>query len=290
MWVLFIFILVLALTSVIAKQRFRMPSTHRRNQTSSPLPLETFTGKRILFIYAHIDDMEGSSGGMVSMISGKANISLLILTNSNKGCSNSLLCNNATTTADVTSIRQMEQLNSAAILGISPLNVHFLSYEDCLLNTYSSGALELEIVGYIRDIKPHIVFTWDPQEYYRMIPDDGWDDLGYHPDHQTSGKLALNSAWISQLNLLWPQIGPGWRIEQLYFFSFTPDKSPDYFVDVTGDPFDKKVSAFLQMKSQFEPGDEDGITDWLTLIGQRVASQVGLKDDRKAEGFVYVLF
>ena len=36
------------------------------------LPYENWTGKRVLFIYAHIDDMEGAAGGLTSLLQGKA--------------------------------------------------------------------------------------------------------------------------------------------------------------------------------------------------------------------------
>eukprot|EP01034_Spumella_vulgaris_P038293 gene38293-47280_t len=124
-----------------------------------------------------------------------------------------------------------------------------------------------------------------------MIPSEGWDDLGYHPDHQTSGKLALDASWNAHLTRLWPQLGAGWKIEELYFFAFTPTKTPDFYVDVTGEPFEKKVSAFLEMKSQYN-GDEgaEDIKDFCVTVTSRVAAQVGLPDGHFAEAFVKVLW
>ena len=187
-------------------------------------------------------------------------------------------------------IRQKEQINSAAVLGIPAENIHFLGYEDCLLSTYPSASIEQELVGWLRKIQPHIVITWDPQPYYELLASDGWEDLGFHPDHQTSGKLALDSSWIAHEDRLWPQLGAGWKPEEVYFFSFTQSKTPDFYVDITGEPLQKKSDAFLQMKSQFSDAEAKGVKAYFTFLGTRVGSQVGLPVDRQAEAFVYALW
>ncbi len=164
-----------------------LPAARKTQNKPKEVPYKQWADKRVLFIYAHIDDMEGSSGGLISLLNGKSEVYSMILTNSNKGCSNELICANATT-ADIALIRQNEQFNSAAILGIPKENFVFLNYDDCLLNTYLSNDLEQQIVAHIRKIQPHVVLTWDPTSYYDMIPSEGWGDLGYHPDHQISGE------------------------------------------------------------------------------------------------------
>ena len=266
-------------------------ATTLKGDTKSPsiLPYESWYGKRVTFIYAHIDDMEGAAGGLASLLAGKSEVSLIIMTNSDKGCGNVDICTNKTAT-DVAQIRQQEQLNSVSILSISPENVHFLAHEDCLLSTYSDIELKQELVGYIRMIKPHVVITWDPQPYYDMIPSDGWEDLGFHPDHQTSGKLALDSSWIAHENRLWPQLGEGWKPEEVYFFAFYPNKLPDFYVEITGEPLDKKTQAFLEMKSQFSDTEAKGVHAYFTLLGSRIGSTVGLEVGHQAEAYNYVLW
>jgi LmbE family N-acetylglucosaminyl deacetylase len=254
----------------------------------SPLPIENWAGKRVMFITAHVDDMEGTSGGLVSLLKGIAEVSVIIMTNGDKGCGNPDLCTNATN-LDVAVIRQREQLNSAAILGIDASNVHILVHEDCLLHTYHSIKLQEEVVGYIRKMQPHVVLTWDPQPYFNLVPSEGWQDLGFHPDHQTSGNLALHSAWVSHLARLWPQNGDPWKVEELYFFSISPTNTPDYYVDITGAALEAKIQAFGEMKSQFTADQEWEIKAYMELIGARIANQVGLPLGRFAEAFIYVL-
>ena len=281
--------LLLLFFGLTVASRFDLPQVELQRNGSSPLPLESWTGKRLLFICAHVDDMEGSSAGLVSMLKGKVEVSLLILTNGDKGCGNPEYCTNKTN-ADVAGIRQKEQMNSAQILGIPAENIYFLSYEDCLLATVPTSTVVPELVGWIRQIKPHIIITWDPTPRFELIPSQAWQDLGFHPDHQVSGKLALDAAWIAHEDRLWPQMGPGWRPEQVYFFSFTPATLPTHYLDITGEPFQTKYESFLQMKSQYLPGQEKEMEAFFALLGSRIASQIGLPIGRFAEAYNYVLW
>jgi LmbE family N-acetylglucosaminyl deacetylase len=143
-------------------------------------------------MHAHTDDMECASGGLVAHLKGIAEVYAMIMTNGDKGCSNDAVCGNSTK-EELAVMRQAEQLNSAAVLGIPAENVVFLPYEDCQLNSYPEQNVERELVSLVRKIQPHIVFTWDPAPRLELIPSEGWGDLGYHPDHQTSGKRTLDA-------------------------------------------------------------------------------------------------
>jgi LmbE family N-acetylglucosaminyl deacetylase len=143
-------------------------------------------------MHAHTDDMECASGGLVAHLKGIAEVYAVIMTNGDKGCSNDAVCGNSTK-EEIAVMRQAEQLNSAAVLGIPAENVVFLPYEDCQLNSYPEQNVERELVSLVRKIQPHIVFTWDPAPRLELIPSEGWGDLGYHPDHQTSGKRTLDA-------------------------------------------------------------------------------------------------
>ncbi len=68
-------------------------------------------------MYAHIDDMEAASGGLAYKLHEMAcEVYILVMTNGNKGCSNSDVCGNSSN-ADA-AIRKQEQYNSGKILGI----------------------------------------------------------------------------------------------------------------------------------------------------------------------------
>lgn len=263
------------------------PFDGNAEKLSQPLPIDTWAGKKILYVYAHIDDMEGCSAGLVSQITNTSEVYLLILTNGDKGCGNPELCGNSSN-AELASIRQSEQIKSAEVLGIPTENILFMDYEDCFLSNYPSQDLHKNIVSTIRRIQPDVVFTWDLTPYLNLIPHEGWGDIGYHPDHQTSGKLTLDSVWLAQEQRVWSHIGHAWRVPELYFFAFTPTRIPDFYVDVTGEAFEKKNQACLEMHSQYS--DSTDVATFLDFLGGQVAELVGLPEGRKAEGYNYVLW
>jgi LmbE family N-acetylglucosaminyl deacetylase len=256
---------------------------------SVPLPLETWVGKRVMFIYAHIDDMEASSGGLVKRLSdaGGADVHLLIMTNGDKGCSNDAVCGNASN-AELAEIRQQEQYHSAELLNIPLENIYFLGYEDVLLKMYSRVEISKKIVSLIRFVKPHVVMTWDLAPHLNMLPST-WSDLGYHPDHQYSGELTLDTVWQAELSRLWPELGAAWRVQETYQWAYNPEVVPSHYVDITGAPLTAKTEAFLQMKSQYnQPSD---ITSILIPLALMVAKTCQLPDEiTAAEGYQYILW
>jgi LmbE family N-acetylglucosaminyl deacetylase len=254
---------------------------------SLPLPYHQWKGQKIMFIYPHVDDMEGTSGGLAAALNGIAEIHMLILTNGDKGCSNPEICASLSN-EDLVTVRQQEQFDSAKLLGIPTENIYFLNYEDCQLNQYPKADLQRDIAGYIRKVQPNVVFTWDPQPRYELIPNQGWGDMGYHPDHQLSGQLTVDSIWSARLKRLWPDLGPAWEVEQLYFWTFTPLVMPTYYMDITGELYQKKLDSFLAMKSQYD--GEQGVKVFLNLFTSRVAHTVGLPKGHHAEAFTYVLW
>lgn len=255
---------------------------------SMPLPIESWAGKKILFIYAHIDDMEAAAGGLVSRLHDEGvDIHLLIMTNGDKGCSNVDVCGNVSN-EELVVIRKQEQYHSAELLHIPISNIKFLEYEDVLLKMYSREVISRRLVAHIRDVRPDIVMTWDSAPYFNMIPSEGWGDLGYHPDHQYSGDLTIDAVWYSSLERLWPEFGVAWRVPETYFWAYNPDSVPSHYFEISGTPLLAKTEAFLQMRSQYsDPAEIKAMFLGLGLImGQTCMLPIG----SMAEGFQYVLW
>ena len=263
------------------------------NVTSTPLPYRNWKDQRVLFMYAHIDDMEMSSGGLVSLLVSEevtSQIYIVIMTNGDKGCSNDNVCGNSSN-AEIASMRQEEQFKSASILGIPASNIIFLEYGDCMLKSYPQQQILEELIGIIRNIQPHVVFTWDIKPALELIPSEGWGDLGYHPDHQYSGQLTLDATWTSQLTRLWPYTlkdGIAWKPNELYFWAYSVSTVPRYYVDITGNALNKKTEAFLEMKSQYSDANE--LTREIAFIGNRLGNLIGLPIGHSAELYNYILW
>jgi len=276
---------------VIAAVAFPQPRTVFRDNISNqsvPLPLESWGDSRVMFMYAHIDDMEAAAGGLARSLHemGKQ-VFIVIMTNGDKGCSNTEICGNATN-AELAAIRQEEQYNSGAILGIPKENMFFLGYEDCLLKSYTRNEVTQKLVSIMRITQPNIVMTWDTSTYFNMIPSEGWWDLGFHPDHQYSGELTLDAVWFAGETRMWPDLGAAWRPQFVYFWAYNPDVVPSHYFDITGAAQTAKTEAFLQMKSQYNNPSE--MRAMMFMLGVQMQTTCNLPEGVMAEGFQYILW
>jgi LmbE family N-acetylglucosaminyl deacetylase len=241
-----------------------------------------------MFIYAHIDDMEAASGGLVKILpSLKSSAHIVVMTNGDKGCSNPDLCGTASN-EELAEIRKEEQYKSGEILGIPQDHMHFLDYEDCELKMYSRSEVSKKVVNLIRSIQPNVVMTWDSAPYFSMTPSEGWGDLGYHPDHQYSGELTVDAVWYASEGRMWPELGAAWRPQQVYFWAYNPDIVPSHCLDITGDPHTAKTEAFLQMKSQYTNATE--IQGMLAQLGVLMAETCLWSPGVMAEGYQFILW
>jgi LmbE family N-acetylglucosaminyl deacetylase len=213
------------------------------------------TTRRALFIGAHPDDTEASSGGTIAKLSQQEwEITYIVCTNGNKGSHDLTI-----TPYQLSELREAEQREAAKVLGVQ--QVIFLRYNDGELEP--NAALRLEMAVYIRHLRPHWVFTHDPWRRYMM-----------HPDHRAVGFAVVDGIVSARDHLYLPglsQIGlPMWRPEQLFLWSAD---EPDYTEDISA-TLERKIAALSQHKSQIREDD-----DWLGRMRRR-AVQFG-----KAAGY-----
>lgn len=229
----------------------------------------SFKGKTILAIGAHPDDIDfSSSGTIINMVAGGAKAYLLILTNGNKGSSDTKL-----TKEKLVKIRRDEQKVAAKIIGFK--EVFFLDHEDTELK--ADLRLKEEVVGFIRKLRPDIVFGWDPSSYYSK-------ERGFvmHTDHREAGIATLDAVFPMARDRLTFQhledlgLKPH-KVKTLYLINFAD--STTYF-DVTKN-FLTKIKAIKAHKSQVGEGTPKMIKDWSAKRGK-------LAGYKYAEGFVKI--
>lgn len=255
---------------------------------STPLPVESWVNYTVLFIYAHIDDMEAASGGLAKLLPTlKSTAHILVMTNGDKGCSNPDVCGSATN-EELAEIRKQEQYESGKILGIPQEHMYFLGYEDLGLKMYPRIEVSKRIVNLIRSIQPNVIMTWDSTPYFSMTPSEGYGDLGYHPDHQYSGELTVDAIWLASNSRTWPELGTSWRTPQVYFWAYNPDIIPSHCLDITGGLHEAKTEAFLQMKSQYTNSSE--IEDMFMQLGVLVSQTCQWSPGVLAEGYQFILW
>ncbi len=222
---------------------------------AEPLDVSSFGAGPVAFITAHPDDIEGAAGGLVAQLTAQGTqVSYIILTNGDKGCGNPAICNDSITSEQIAVMRAQEALDAAKVLGVNASSVYLLDYEDAMLTSYPESEVRQRITALLRAIKPVATFSWQPYPNYGMIPSKGWYDLGFHPDHQASARLAIDAHSNSGTSRLWRESGQTWGIKGLYIFDFGQGfATPTHYLDITKN-MGQKVEAFLVSASSSERG------------------------------------
>ncbi|HXG36116.1 MAG TPA: PIG-L family deacetylase [Dehalococcoidia bacterium] len=124
-------------------------------------------------------------------------------------------------------IRESELLEAAGALGLK--GVHFLDYHDGELHRANAGQAIMQIVSYIRDLRPEVIITFDPNGAYG------------HPDHITICQLA-SSALVAAADSGYSDarnLGPH-AVKKLYYMAWTRED------------FDVYEAAFGKLVMQIE--------------------------------------
>jgi len=239
------------------------------------LPYTQWATKSVMFITAHPDDIECFAGGLVSSLRQQGTtVYYVIVTNGDKGCGNPF-CQNYTT-AEIAAARKIEAVNAAAVFDIPSSNVVLLGYEDAEVTGYPDTEMRRALIRQIRLFKPYVVITSYLYPDLSLLPSMGWDDFGYHPDHQAVGRYALDSSFDSGLPLLYPDLGPGWFPGEFYLFRFSD--AATHYVDITN-TLSAKIQSYLEHKSQYaDPVVMSAeLTRWTVMITENLFGSNGPK-------------
>ena len=190
--------------------------------------------KRIVVFEAHGDDMEFTCGGTIAKFTDRGHqVTLVVATDNDKGSFE-------LTAGQLRAARDREIHGGAGVLGIE--RVVCLGYSDGELQAQAPlHVLRGQFMRVIREVKPDIIFTWDP-----FTPYEG------HPDHRAVAMAAHEAASFSRLPLYYPeQIEEGLEphyVGEQWFFAKSP-RDRNKFVDIS-DFIDKKIEALCQHASQ----------------------------------------
>ena len=218
--------------------------------------------KRALVIAAHPDDSEFGVAGTVTLwVRDGWQVYYLICTDGSKGSEDPAM------TADkLVPLRREEQRAAAAVLGVK--DVFFLDYVDGELAYTPEFARD--VVRAIRTIRPHTVFSHDPNQIVR-------NSFINHPDHRCAGTVALDCVYPLARNrptfpeLLEEGLEPH-SAKEVYLWSAS---DVNYKVDIT-DVIDIKLEALSKHVSQ--------MAEMETRLEQ-IRSFWRTEDDRYMENF-----
>jgi len=143
--------------------------------------------KRVMFVYAHPDDAEVFSGGLIARLTAEGKqVRIVKTTGGDKGSRDMDISQD-----ELAKTRKAENENSMNILGVKPEDYVFLGYED--------GSVEnnLEVIKsiafQIRQFKPDLLVTHNPEDVFiRFDEEESWIN---HRDHRNTGKSTIDASY-----------------------------------------------------------------------------------------------
>jgi len=184
---------------------------------------------RILAVGAHPDDVElQCAGTLAKCIQRGDQVTIAVSTDGSAGT-------NTVTSEEIARIRESEARASAKILGADFV---WLGYRDEFL--YESEDVRLRYIDLVRETRPDVVITHDPQ-------------MDYHPDHATTGQLLWNIRVMAAARTIKTQHPTFDNIPELYYMDTLAgiQFQPDDFVDISA-TMDIKRKMLSQHASQLE--------------------------------------
>lgn len=193
--------------------------------------------KSILVILAHPDDPEFFFGGSIARWVKLGHlVQYCLFTRGDKGVNGRIVDPSV-----LAKQREIEQREAAAVLGVRA--VEFLDYEDGYLipdlNT------RRDVVRVLRRIRPEIVVTCDPTNYFYR------ENRINHPDHRAAGQIVADAVFPASGNpLFFPELRDegleAHSVEELWFSLPIP---ANMRLDVTA-TWELRFQALLKHKSQ----------------------------------------
>jgi LmbE family N-acetylglucosaminyl deacetylase len=194
--------------------------------------------KRVLVVLAHPDDPEFFCGGTVAKwAAAGGSVTYCLLTRGEKGADD-----NAHTPEEIGTIREAEQRAAAQTLGVEM--VIFLAHPD----GYLEPSLELrrDIVRVIRTVRPDIVITCDPTNFF---PSNRHIN---HADHRAAGEATLDAVYPATRSALYfPELLEKENLQphKVHDVFLAGAQHPNMVIDIT-ESMDAKLAALHQHKSQ----------------------------------------
>lgn len=209
---------------------------------------------RILIVLAHPDDMEVTCGGLIARLTDEEKkVRLVVATNGGKGTKGKTGINEK----DFGDTRVEEQLKAGEILGIPKEENFNLCFPDGELEP-NLQTIE-KIVFHIRDFKPDIVITHNPEDYIIKYYDKStWIN---HKDHKNTAVATIDSIYpcSRDTNFFPNQLSENnLAVHKVFKFLLTDSytKPELKYFDISKFT-EKKKLALQQHSSQFSPEDVD---------------------------------
>lgn len=212
--------------------------------------------KVILSVAAHGDDAEFMAGGTLARLVDEGHdLYLLIATDNDRG-------SHRLSESELKAIARPEAEAAGRVLGAK--GVFLLGHTDGDLCDVPAATLRGQIMHYIRKLRAHVIFSWDP-----FAPFEN------HPDHRAIALAVSDASSFSALPLFHPeQLALGLqpqRVTEWYWYSKAHWET-NKRVDITG-TIERKIKALYAYKCQMVLTIDD-------LLGE--ARAMGVDESRLA--------
>ena len=225
-------------------------------------------------LFAHPDDPEFTCGGTLARwTDAGCRVTYVLMTDGRAGVQG--LGDTPISDADLVAMRQREQREAAAMLGVH--DIVFLDHRDGEL--FQTLELRRQLVREIRRARPQAAILFDPQR--RVLP-------GYvqHPAHWTRGEAALAALFPLAGNrrtfveLADEGLSPH-QVQDIYLVS---SATPNLRVDI-GATIERKIAAMRCHASQV--ADPELLGDLMRMMARQAAGASGME---YAEQFHFLRF
>lgn len=238
--------------------------------------LESVQNKTILVFTPHPDDDVFGAGGTIALLNRNHNkVYIVVYTNDDKGSYDPEMSSQR-----LAQIRRSEQEISEGQLGTPKENIMWMGYDDGMLEYAPQPKLTEEATAIIRRIRPDILLSVDPGEWYER-----W----HKTDHRMAAFNTIDAVRAAEFWLYFPnqklQLGlQPYQVPEIYFFYPSPQES-NYFVNIEG-VAELKFDAATKQVSQFEPAVHKYRPDWEAKDLEKAKNEMRKEQPRKEGHYV----
>lgn len=207
--------------------------------------------RTLLFSFAHPDDESFSGVGLACWCLARGiRVVLVCATRGEAGRAGDASISGAP--SDIGAAREQELRTAARVVGIE--HVHLLDYRDRQLSDAEPAAIRRELVATLRDDRPDVVVTFDPNGFNR------------HPDHLAISRFTMDAVAAAADPRWHPETGPAHSVARVLWTPPLPpwetarssdlnaEPGADFVIDIT--PWrDRKAAALRAHRTQHQSID-----------------------------------
>jgi LmbE family N-acetylglucosaminyl deacetylase len=210
---------------------------------------------RFAAVYAHPDDDTNGIGALLAANADRIRYTLICCTSGEAG---EIADPSLATRENLAQIREQEERDAIAALGVTDVDIHFLRHPDGALADVPREPLIDEVAAILRDARPQIVITFGPEGVTRHADHIAAGQAGTTAFHRLReegadlDRLFYVAVPKSALDRFWDALLQRGRVVNPDA-PFMPQGIPDDRIDVQipmGDAIDRKIAGIEAHRTQ----------------------------------------